>query len=105
MVFFLLFYLIYDGGIEKIEIERERERQHVPNYTRKKGRTNERVCCLDRIHSDDKSNSCYMCVCFFSSFKKREFGKEKKVATKKRENHGTVKLIVLIYALNELTKF
>jgi hypothetical protein len=55
----------------------------------KKGRTNERVCCLDRIHSDDKSNSCYVYVFFF--LLKKEFGKEKKVATKKRENHGTVK--------------
>jgi hypothetical protein len=69
----------------------------------KKGRTNERVCCLDRIHSDDKSNIVVVCVFFFLLLKK-EFGKEKKVATKKRESHGTVKLIVLIYALNEPTK-
>jgi hypothetical protein len=59
--------------------EREKiERQHVPNYTRKIGRTNERVCCLDRIHSDDKSNSCF----FF--FKKKRVRKKKKVATKKK---------------------
>ncbi len=63
--------------------EREKiERQHVPNYTRKIGRTNERVCCLDRIHSDDKSNSCF----FF--FKKKEFGKKRKSLLKKNSWHS-----------------
>jgi hypothetical protein len=42
-------------------------------------------------------------IVFFSSLKK-EFGKKMKVATIKKKEHGTVKIIVLIYALNELTK-
>lgn len=43
------------------KIERERK-TNVPNYTKQTGRTNEWVCCLDRLHSDDKSNKVF---CFF----------------------------------------
>jgi len=48
----------------------------VPNYTKDKettGRTNERVCCSDRLYSDDKSKSLF-------SF----FEKKMKVATKRK---------------------
>jgi len=48
------------------KIERERK-TNVPNYTKQTGRTNEWVCCLDRLHSDDKSNKVF---CFFLLLKK-----------------------------------
>jgi len=34
---------------------KNRERKtNVPNYTKETGRTNEWVCCLDRLHSDEQ---------------------------------------------------
>jgi hypothetical protein len=81
---FCLYFIKYDVRREKNR-ERERERQNVPNYTKEHeitGRTNERICCLDRLHSDDKSNR------LFIFFKKRVRKKKEKSLLKKWHSYN-----------------